>query len=265
MTKTTQPTSAEIAQLAELRSCIASHEKELLGDLRTLVEIESPSDSKPALDACGARLRQWAETARAKVRVYPQQDHGDHIEITFPGANKLPPLLLLGHFDTVWPLGTLAGMPFQIRNGRAWGPGIFDMKAGIVFAFHALAALRELGAALPRRVKLLLVSDEEIGSGSSRQITEKIAKECAAVYVLEPAQGKEGACKTWRKGVCNYELRVLGQAAHAGLDFEKGASAILEMSRQIERISALTDLKQGITVNVGTVRGGTRSNVTAAE
>src|SRR5580700_4526003 len=138
------------------------------------------------------------------------------------------PVLLLGHLDTVWPLGTLSSMPFQVAKGRAWGPGVLDMKAGVAMGLTAVESLRELDA-LQRPVISLLNSDEEVGSTVSRDITEKLARECAAVFVLEPAQGLAGAYKTARKGVGNYSIRVQGVAAHSGVDFERGHSAIVEL------------------------------------
>ena len=138
-------------------------------------------------------------------------------------------------------------------------------KLGVSCRTAAIAALKEVTGGLPRPITVLLNTDEEVGSDSSRPITEKLAKTSAAVFVLEPAQGPRAALKTARKGVGDYHVRVTGRAAHSGVDFEKGHSAILELARQIERISNFTDLKRGLTVNVGVVRGGTRTNVVAAE
>ena len=172
--------------------------------------------------------------------------------------------MLLGHLDTVWPVGTLEKMPFRVTKGKAFGPGVYDMKAGVVMALHAMAMLRERQAQTTP-VVVLLVSDEEIGSPVSRAVTEKTARECSAVFVLEPAQGPRGAYKTARKGVGDYCVHVQGVAAHSGVDFEKGHSAVLELARLIEKISQFTDLKTGLTVNPGTICGGTRTNVIAAE
>jgi glutamate carboxypeptidase len=155
-------------------------------------------------------------------------------------------------------------MPFRVADARAWGPGVLDMKAGVAMALTALEALRETGA-LRRPVVLLLVSDEEVGSTVSRPITEKLARDCAAVFVLEPAQGLKGAYKTARKGVGNYQLRVTGKAAHAGVDFTSGHSAIHELAFQLEKLRGFTELERGLTVNAGVIRGGTRTNVVAAE
>jgi len=169
--------------------------------------------------------------------------------------------LLLGHLDTVWPMGTLEKMPWKESDGKISGPGVLDMKAGVVMALEAVTALRELEVERP--VTLLLVSEEEVGSPVSRAITERLAAESAAVLVLEPAQGL--AYKTARKGVGNYELVVQGVGSHAGVDFGSGHSAVLEMARLVEKVSGFTDLSKGLTVNVGVIGGGTRSNVVAAE
>ncbi len=175
------------------------------------------------------------------------------------GAVK--PLLLLGHLDTVWPVGTLKTMPCRLSEGRLWGPGTLDMKCGAAMAFAALELLQEAGG-LDREIVLLLNGDEEIGSPASRPLTERLARESSAVYVLEPAQGL--AVKTARKGTGNWRIDVRGVAAHAGVDFEKGASAVLELARVIERVSGWTDLSHGLTVSVGLAAGGTRNNVIPA-
>lgn len=174
------------------------------------------------------------------------------------------PLMLLGHLDTVWPMGTLAKMPFRIGDGRVWGPGTLDMKAGVAMALTAMEILRTIGAE-HRPIVMLLNCDEEVGSPVSRPITEKVARDCAAVFVLEPAQGLGGAYKTARKGVGDYTVRVKGVAAHAGVDFQMGHSAIGELAHQLETIRTFTDLDRGLTVNPGVIRGGTRTNVVAAE
>ena len=171
-------------------------------------------------------------------------------------------VLLLGHLDTVWPLGTLKAMPFRVAEGRVWGPGTLDMKAGVAMAFTAIELLSEIGL-LGREILLLLNSDEEVGSPVSRPVTERLAAECSAVYVLEPAQGL--AYKTARKGTGNWRIEVEGVAAHAGVDFGKGVSAIRELARMIETVSSWTDLKRGLTVSVGLAGGGSKTNVIPAE
>src|SRR5215469_9395069 len=237
----------------------------VLETIRELVEIESPSDNKPAADRMSAHLaRKFAELG-GRPHVHPAERYGDNLEVDFPAAEKAKPVLLLGHFDTVYPLGTLRTMPCRMENGRLYGPGVLDMKAGIALIFFALQALASWHGKLPRPVTVFLVSDEEVGSHSSRRITEALARKSAGVLVLEPAAGPGGAVKTARKGVGEYALTVNGIAAHAGLDPGKGHSAILELARQIEVISKLNDLKQGISVNAGVIRGGTRTNVVAAQ
>ena len=240
------------------------HQPEMLSILQTMVEIESPSDNKAAVDRMGEFLAQEFKKHSGAVRVHPASGYGDHLQIEFKGTDGKKPVMLLGHFDTVWPMGTLAGMPFRVDAQRAFGPGVLDMKAGIVMMIFALSALRETQAS-HRPVTIFLDTDEEVGSESSRPITEAIARECEAVLVLEPAQGPQGFLKTSRKGVGDVTIRVRGRAAHSGVDFEKGQSAIIELARQILEVTKFIDLSRGITVNPGVVHGGTRSNVIAAE
>ena len=237
----------------------------MIAAIREIVEIESPSDQKIAVDGLGARLAEKFAAMGGNVRRHKARDYGDHVQVDFRGSERLKPVLLLGHFDTVYPVGTLAGMPCREEKGKLTGPGVLDMKAGVVLMMHAIEALRQWHGELPRPVTVLLVSDEEVGSSSSRKITEALARRSAGVLVLEPSYGALGAVKTARKGVGEYELKVYGVAAHAGLDPGKGHSAIVELARQIGAITELTDLKKGLSVNVGVVRGGTRTNVIAAE
>ena len=188
------------------------------------------------------------------------------LEVRFGNARGgRKPILLLGHLDTVWPMGTLRTMPWREAGGRLYGPGALDMKAGVAMAMAAMRALAEVGAertgSSAPAVTLLLNSDEEVGSPVSRPITERLALASEAVLVLEPAQGL--ACKTARKGVGDYRLHVTGVAAHSGVDFERGHSAILELMRLIEKVAGFTDLRVGRTVNPGVISGGTRSNVIA--
>src|ERR1700756_715910 len=242
-----------------------SRSEALVQTIREFVGVESPSDNKLAGDRMGAILTSKFETLGGRTTVHRAEDYADNIQIDFPGKAELKPVLLLGHFDTVYPLGTLAKMPCHVTNGHLHGPGVLDMKSGIALTFYAIEALKAWHGTLPRPITVFLVSDEEVGSRSSRRITEGLAKKSAAVLVLEPAAGLRGAVKTARKGVGEYTLRVEGVAAHAGLDPGKGHSAIVELARQITSISKLNDLKQGISVNPGVIRGGTRTNVVAAE
>jgi glutamate carboxypeptidase len=246
----------------ELTRAVAKRLPVMLEMIAQLVQVESPTEDRAAVNRCVALMEKWIRDAGGTSRRNRQRTAGDLLVGRF-GPARGTPLMLLGHLDTVWPLGTLNKMPFRVRGGRAWGPGVLDMKAGVVMALTALRLLAE--ADLARPVILLLNSDEETGSESSRALTEQLARKCDAVFVLEPAQGLAGAYKTARKGVANYRLQVHGIAAHSGVDFSQGHSAVLELGRQIERASAFTDPARGITVNAGMIGGGTRSNVVAAE
>ncbi|HKT88824.1 MAG TPA: M20 family metallopeptidase [Candidatus Sulfotelmatobacter sp.] len=237
----------------------------LVQTVREFVEIESPSDNKQAGDRMGAVLAGRFESLGGRAKIHRTEDYADNLQIDFPGREGSKPVLLLGHFDTVYPLGTLSNMPCRIVDGSLHGPGVLDMKSGIALMMSAIEALKSWHGILPRPVTVFLVSDEEVGSSSSRKITEDLARQSAGVLVLEPAAGLRGAVKTARKGVGEYKLTVQGVAAHAGLDPGKGHSAILELSRQINAISKLSDLRHGISVNPGVIRGGTRTNVIAAE
>jgi glutamate carboxypeptidase len=245
----------------------AHHRDRMVNTIRELVEIESPSDNKPAVDRIAACLAPRFEALGGRTQLHRSTDFGDSLQITFGGSANRRPVLLLGHYDTVYPLGTLANMPCKIENGRLRGPGVLDMKSGIALMLYAIEALQAWHGTptLPRPVTVFLVSDEEVGSHSSRKITEALAKDSAGVLVLEPAAGLRGAVKTARKGVGEYTLRVKGIAAHAGLDPGKGHSAILELARQIAVVAKLNNLSQGVSVNPGVIQGGTRTNVIAAE
>jgi glutamate carboxypeptidase len=233
--------------------------------IRELVEIESPSDNKAAVDRLSDVVAAKFAALGGNVKIHPAANFGTHLQVDFAGKSGAKPVLLLGHYDTVYPLGTLASMPCQIVGDKLTGPGVLDMKSGIALMLSALAALKDWHGELAGPVAVLLVSDEEVGSDSSRAITESLAKKAAAVLVLEPSYGLEGAVKTARKGVGDYQIKVTGKAAHAGLDFQKGANAIEELARQIDRISGFTDRKKGLTVSAGLIRGGTRVNVVPAE
>ena len=239
-------------------------QSDLIELTRKLAVCESPSDSKAAVDACVAVAVGEIRARGGRVKLHRQREYGDVIEARFRPRkrNAMKPLMLLGHLDTVWPVGALRTMPCRVADRRLWGPGTLDMKAGVAMALTAIEMLIEADL-LEREVILLLNSDEEIGSPVSRPITEKLAAECEAVFVLEPAQGV--AYKTARKGTGNWRIDIRGIAAHAGVDFEKGASALRELSRVIETVSDWTGLKRGLTVSVGVAGGGTKTNVIAAE
>jgi glutamate carboxypeptidase len=241
-----------------------TRQEQIVQTIREFVEIESPSDNKPAADRMGAFLAGCFEAVGGRALVHRAADFADSVQIDFPGREPIKPVLLLGHFDTVYPLGTLATMPCRVTDDHLYGPGVLDMKSGIALMLFAIAALQTWHTGLPRPVTVFLVSDEEVGSYSSRKITEALAKESAAVLVLEPA-GPRGAVKTARKGVGEYVLSVKGVAAHAGLDPGKGHSAILELAHQLTAVSKLNDFERGLSLNPGVIRGGTRTNVIAAE
>jgi len=262
--KTTAKQSHSDPLWSERLRYFEARQDQLVQTIREFVEIESPSDNKLAADRMGAFLAGSFEAIGGRARVHHSGDFADSLQIDFPGREKIKPVLLLGHFDTVYPLGTLATMPCRVADGHLHGPGVLDMKSGVALMLYAIAALQAWYGTLPRPVTVFLVSDEEVGSYSSRAITEALAKESAAVLVLEPA-GPRGAVKTARKGVGEYILSVKGVAAHAGLDPGKGHSAILELALQIIAVSKLNNLQQGISVNPGVIRGGTRTNVIAAE
>jgi glutamate carboxypeptidase len=257
------PQTPEIERLLQAAS---QQQPRMIELLRTLVECESPSGDKAAVDRCMEIAAAACRGLGGTVRLHRQKRYGNLLEARFGYSRKniAPPILLLGHLDTVWPLGTLERMPFLRKDGRYWGPGVLDMKAGVAMALSALAILQEQHLPI-RPVTLLLNSDEEVGSPVSRPITERIARDCAAVYVLEPPQGLGGAYKTSRKGTGDFTVRVTGVAAHAGVDFGNGHSAVLELARQIEKIGEFTDLARGVTVNPGVIGGGTQANVVAAE
>jgi glutamate carboxypeptidase len=237
----------------------------MLACLRRLVECESPSLEKAAADRCCTLLTKEWRGLGAVVERLPQKVRGDHLRIVWQPA-QMPvarQVLVLGHYDTVYATGTLRKMPFRVTGGKAYGPGAFDMKAGIVQALFAFKALRELKVPLRKRMVFLWTSDEEIGSGSSRELLEAEALKSSAVFVLEPAFGARGLLKTSRKGVGEAEVIVHGRASHAGLAPQDGVNAIHELALQISRVEKWNDLKGGISVNADVVEGGTRTNVIA--
>lgn len=238
---------------------------ESIDSIRRFVECETPSDSPADVNRFVDLLTESARDI-ATAKTFRSPTHGNHVRLDFklPGGRKQGRILGIGHSDTVWPLGTLKVMPFRKAKGRLWGPGVFDLKAGIVFFLYAARCLRDLDVAPAKNVSLLVVSDEEIGSTTSRALTESEAKQSDCVLVLEPGTGLDGKLKTSRKGVGGYIVSVEGKAAHAGVDFNQGASAIIELARQIEKIAGITDLERGTTVNPGIISGGTRPNVIAA-
>jgi len=245
-----------------------SKQSAIVALIRELVECESPSDHPPSVNRFVDLVASHVGDM-GKVRTFPGGRFGRHLRCEFRlgGAGKRTEgaILALAHSDTVWPLGTLAHMPFREKNGRLWGPGVLDMKSGLAFFLYAVRALRALDVPAARKVVLQLNADEEVGSQTSRPLTEEAARKSAVVLVLEPGQDLDGKLKTARKGVGGYTVTVKGRASHAGVDFQNGASAIVELARQVERIAGFTQLSRGITVNPGVIAGGTRTNVVAAE
>ena len=237
-----------------------SHRDWAVALVEDLVRLESPSGDVEALDRCGTALAHHMTDLGGRVTMLPTEASGDHLRGEFGSGSSQ--ILVLGHFDTVWPVGQLERMPVRHEDGRLYGPGAFDMKAGIAIALLAVRALRETARRSRHRVVMLWTADEEVGSPTSRALVESEARSSRAVLVLEPSL-PGGAVKTARKGVGDFHLRATGIAAHAGLDPARGASAIHELAWQVTRLTELTDLDRGVTVNVGAIRGGSRSNVVA--
>lgn len=238
---------------------------EMLAALELLVSHESPSNAKPSLDRLAHLLQDRFDALGSQASLIPDPAHGYHVLATFPAkkADASRPALILCHYDTVWPLGTLDGMPFRVEDGRAYGPGVFDMKASIVMLEFAVRSISALGLDLPRPLVVLLTSDEEIGSPGSRPWIERYAREAEHALVIEPPSN-DGALKTARKGIGRFTVRINGKAAHAGTQPGQGVSATHELAHQILNLQRLDNPERGTTVNVGVVRGGTRRNVVAA-
>jgi glutamate carboxypeptidase len=235
----------------------------MLEDLRAFVERETPSTEKDLLDDFARFLAGYAAEVGGEAEVLPDTVSGDHVRVRWDGEDGTEPILLLGHYDTVWSAGTLGTMPFEVSGGKARGPGVFDMKCGLVQGFWAVKSLREL-LGVERPLVFLCNSDEEVGSPGSRGLIEEEARRAAAVLVLEPSLN--GALKTARKGVSRYRVHVTGRPSHAGLDPTGGVSAIDELARLVLELHDHSDPQgAGTTVNVGLIAGGTRYNVVAAE
>ncbi len=228
--------------------------------LEQLVMIESPTDEREAVNAIGDFLAQAFGALDAGVERLPQTAFGDHLRVTWGQGERQ--VLLVGHMDTVWPLGEIKRRPFRMSGSKATGPGVFDMKGGLIVGLYAVTALRELGLAPAQRLVFLFNTDEEVGSPTSRPIIESEAKRSDAVLVLEPS--REDALVTWRKGVGRFEMEIQGIASHSGSAHERGISAVEELAHQILRLEAMTDSERGTTVNVGVVQGGSRVNVRPA-
>lgn len=235
----------------------------MLAALRELVEHESPSRDKAALDALAGKLAARLEKIGGRVERVANQAGGDHLIARFFEKQPNKPALIVGHFDTVWPVGTLARQPFRVESGKAFGPGTFDMKAGLVLAEFALDRLARSEGPPPRPVICLFTSDEEIGSPTSRALVEELARQSAYALVPEPPL-PGGGLKTARKGVGRFRIDIDGVPAHAGLEPEKGRSALVELAHQILALQDLNRPEEGTTVTVGQAGGGTTPNVVPA-
>ena len=254
---------AKSFQMRDLLQVLRPQQAAMVRLLGRMVAAESPSLHKAAVDRLGRIVAAEWRKRGARVEFLGQAERGDHIRAELsPGSGRpAKQLLVLGHLDTVYPLGTLARTPFHIARGRAQGPGTFDMKGGLVIALFAAGALRRAGITTQKRLVFLWTSDEEIGSGTSRALIEREAKRSDAVLVLEPAFGVHGRLKTARKGVGEVTLRVTGRSAHAGVDPRKGVNAVHELALQIARVMRMNDPQRGITVQANVIQGGTFSNV----
>jgi len=264
MQKSTESTKAHMPESRALLY-LQNKRPQMLETLRELTVRESPSlDKEPADRCCEFLADLWLQHG-ATIGIVKNEKRGNHLRVIWnpAGAAPKPQLLVLGHYDTVYPTGTLAKMPFKVDAGRAYGPGTFDMKGGIVQALFALDAIRELKLPVKKRLLFLWTSDEEIGSTTSRGLIEEEAKRSDAVFVLEPSLGPRGLLKTSRKGVGEAQLIVHGRASHAGLAPEKGINAIHELASQITRIEKWNNLRRGVTINADVVSGGSRANVVA--
>lgn len=232
--------------------------KEMIDQLKIFIEIETPSQDKNALDQLGAAITSQIQQMGGVLKIYKQENAGNHIAAKWGKGVK--GILILCHMDTVFPVGTILNMPFHQERDKIFGPGVLDMKGGIVVAINAVKTLQLRGEMPDYPITILFTSDEESGSHTSRSLIEKFAGDAAMVFVLESAL-VDGSLKIWRKGVGGFTVSVKGQAAHAGGDHHKGRNAIQELAHQIIKIQQMTDYDKGTTLNVGVVRGGSVSNV----
>ena len=246
----------------QLLDYFLAHQEEMIQMLGDLVMLESPSSEREAVNAVADYLTEAFAAQGAQVERLPQTAFGDHLRVEWGGGEDQ--VLLVGHMDTVWPLGEVETRPFQISadGKRATGPGVFDMKNGLVIGLYVVRAFRELGLEPTHRLVFLFNSDEEVGSLTSRPFIEKEARRSKAALILEPS--RDGALVTWRKGVGRFEMEIHGLASHSGAAHGQGISAVEELAHQILRLEAMTDYKRGTTVNVGVVGGGSKVNVRPA-
>jgi glutamate carboxypeptidase len=275
--------TTEKAAMRDLLREARAREGAMVRLLGRFVRCESPSYDKAAVDRFGSMVASEWRRRGAAVKIFKQRLRGDHLRIEIaagPGRGVVKDhgrgfgrrerrgedlgdgqILVLGHLDTIYPIGTIAKMPFRVAGGKAWGPGTFDMKGGLVLALAAVDVLRAAGVRTRKRVVFLWTSDEEVGSETSRRAIESEARRSDAVLVLEPSLGREGRLKTQRKGVGGAEVIVTGRAAHAGIEPEKGVNAVHELALQVVRLMKMNDRARGITVQATVVGGGTATNV----
>jgi glutamate carboxypeptidase len=251
------------SSLRSLLKFTRGRERAMLHLLRELIEIESPSHDKAAVDRCGARVSAEWRKRGADVRILRNAKRGNIVraEISPAHAKTSGQILILGHLDTVYSIGTIAKMPFRISGGRAWGPGTFDMKGGVVLALFAADALRAARVPFERKLVFLWTGDEEIGSKASRRAIAAEARRSEAVLVLEPPYGLDGRAKTRRKGIGGVEIKIHGRSAHAGINPEEGVNAAHELAFQVARLIEMNNPRRGITVQANVISGGTASNV----
>ncbi len=248
--------------MSQILAYLQSQQPAMVEMLAQWVNHDSPTFNKAAVDSMGQMIvNAFVETGASLTAVHPQTELGNHYTLTYGQGGRQ--ILLLCHFDTVWPLGEAHKRPFTIANGRGLGPGVHDMKGGIVIGLFALKALQHLGRQPRGKLVFLLTGDEEIGSPTSRALIEAEGKKSQTCLVLEGSRG--GPLTTWRKGVGRFDLTITGVPAHSGIEPEKGVSAIEELARQIQALHAMTDLERGITVNVGVIAGGERPNIVARQ
>ena len=250
----------------EILATLRRDEEPMVDFLARLAAAESPTSEPAAQSEAFRLLADELEALGFAVRALPGDGFGPHLYAR-PRARRrgAPTQLLVGHLDTVWPVGTLEGMPVRREGDRLHGPGVFDMKGGLAVLVFALRALAEHGVEPAATPVCFVTSDEEAGSQDSRRTLLRLARSAARAFILEPPYGPSGKLKTARKGVGRFTVRVCGRAAHAGVDPEAGVSAIRELARQVEALFDLNDSARGVTVNVGTIDGGLRANVIAAE
>ncbi|HEY84036.1 MAG TPA: M20 family metallopeptidase [Chloroflexi bacterium] len=249
--------------MSKTMTYLKAQQDDMVETLRRWVNHDSPTFNKEATDSMGQLIARTFEETGAHLQTHPQEKYGNHHTLIwrYPGATEQ--ILLLGHFDTVWPDGEAVRRPFRVENGIATGPGSNDMKVGLVLVLFAMRSIQALNLKPAKNIALVLNSEEEISSPTSRPIIEAEAERSRYALVLEPA--REGNLITWRKGIGRFEMTITGKAVHAGVEPEKGISAIEELARQILELHAMSAPQRGISVNVGVVNGGTRSNVVAAK